>query len=254
MGVTRVERIMGTAISVDLRSDRVPATVVDAVFAHLRDIDARFSTYRVDSEISRLARGELEEADCRPDVRHVLAACDHLAVTSGGAFDARHQGAIGGLDPSAFVKGWAVEEAAWILDDAGAADYIVNAGGDVIARGYAAPDRRWRVGIRHPHEAHRVAAVLSVSDRAVATSGTYERGEHILDPRTGRPATGLRSMTVVGPRLGHVDAYATTAFVMGLDGLRWVAEHPDHDALAITNDDRVVRTSGMDRYLVSAAA
>lgn len=259
MAATRVEHVMGTAIGVDVRGDAADDPgldgVLDGVFAQLRDADARFSTYRSDSEISRLARGELLESACSPDLRHVLAACDHLAVTSGGAFDVRRQAAAGGLDPSAYVKGWAVEEAAWLLDDAGIVDYVVNAGGDVIARGQAESGRPWRVGVRHPVDAQRLAAVLEVSDRAVATSGSSERGAHIVDPRTGRPAASdVRSVTVVGPRLGFADAYATAAFVMGVDdGLRWVAAQRDHDALAITVDGRVVRTAGMDRYLASAA-
>lgn len=247
----RVEHVMGTAVSLDLRAASMPPAVMDAVFSHLRDVDARFSTYQVGSEISRLARGELREADATASVRHVLAVCDHLAMTSHGAFDARRAGPLGDLDPSGYVKGWAVEEAAWLLDAAGARDYLVNAGGDVIARGQASPGRPWRIGIRHPDQADRLAAVLEVSDRAVATSGTYERGEHLMDPRTGQPAQGLRSMTVVGPRLGFVDAYATAAFVMGLSGLGWVASHADHEALAITDDDRVVWTDGFGRYLAS---
>ena len=252
MGV-QVEQLMGTAIGVDIRDPVVPDGIVERVFDHLRAVEARFSTFRPDSEVSRLARGELLEADCSPELRHVLAACDTLAVTSHGAFDARHQPVVGGLDPSAYVKGWAVEEAAWILDDTGLHDYVINAGGDVIARGHASPGRPWRVGIRHPEETHRVAAVLEVSDRAVATSGTYERGHHITDPRSGRSATALRSLTVIGPGLAYADAYATAAFVMGLDGLGWVAAHPDHEALAITIDGRLVRTAGVDRYLASAA-
>ncbi len=253
MAPARVEHIMGTAIGLDLPDAARFAAAVDAMFDHLRAVDARFSTYRADSEISRLARGELLEEACSADVRHVLAACDLLAVTSHGAFDARRQPTVGGLDPSAFVKGWAVQEAAWILDEAGATDYVLNAGGDIVARGHAPGGRPWRVGVRHPDMADRVAAVLAVSDLAVATSGTYERGEHIVDPRSGRPATALRSLTVVGPGLAYVDAYATAGFVMGLDGLAWVADHPGHEALAITTGGRVVRTSGMDRYLASAA-
>lgn len=247
---TRVEHIMGTAISLGLRDDDVALDVVDAVFAHLRSIDDRFSPYRPDSEVSRLARGEIAESEASADMRFVLAACDHLAVTSGGAFDARTAGRGGGLDPSGFVKGWAVEEAAWHLDAADVHDYVLNAGGDLIARGVAGPDRPWRVGIRHPDEPDRVARVLAISDRAVATSGTYERGDHIVDPRSGRPATALRSMTVVGPGLAFADAYATAAFVMGLDGLAWVAGHPGYEALAITADDRVVWTPGLDAYRV----
>ena len=98
-----------------------------------------------------------------------------------------------------------------------------------------------------------MAAVLEVSDRAVATSGDYERGDHVTDPRTGRAATGLRSVTVVGPRLAFTDAYATAVYAMGLDGLTWLASDgrgDDYAAYAITDDGRAVWTEGMDRYLV----
>jgi thiamine biosynthesis lipoprotein len=197
-------------------------------------------------------RGELSEEDASPDLRHVLWASDHLAIATGGAFDARRHRPDGRLDPSGFVKGWAVEEAAWIIDAAGGRNYWINAGGDIVARGHAAPGRDWRVGIRHPDQPDRVAAVLAVSDRAVATSGAYERGDHIIDPRTGRAATGLRSVTVVGPGLAFTDAYATAVFAMGLDGLGWLATHENgaYAAYAITDDDRAVWTEGMERYLV----
>jgi thiamine biosynthesis lipoprotein len=241
---------MGTVVSVEVREPAVPPEVVDAVVAQLRDVDARFSPYRADSEISRLARGELVEADCSSDVRHVLAACDHLAEVTDGAFRARAHGPDGQLDPSGFVKGWAIEEAAWRIDSAGGRNYWINAGGDTVARGEAAPGQPWRVGVRHPDNAEAVAAVLAVSDRAVATSGTYERGDHIRDPRTGQAPTGFRSVTVVGPGLAFTDANATAVFVMGLDGLGWLEARGDYAALAITDDDRVVWTPAMERYLV----
>jgi len=224
-------------------------------FDQLRDVEARFSTYRPDSEISRLGRGEVREEDSSPDVRHVLAVCDHLARSTRGAFDARRRSPDGAaiLDPTGYVKGWAIEEAAWLIDSAGGRNYWINAGGDVVARGHAGDGRPWRVGIRHPDRADRVAAVLAVSDRAVATSGAYERGAHIADPRIGQAPAGLRSVTVVGPRLAFTDAYATALFVMGLDGLHWLGGQPDHAAYAITDDDRAVWTEGMERYLVRDA-
>jgi len=251
----RVESLMGTTVSIDVRQPLVPESTLDDVIAELRDVEARFSTFRPDSEISRLARGELAEESCSLDVRQVLAACDHLAAATDGAFDARRRSPDGTvtLDPSGYVKGWAVEEAAWRIDGAGGRDYWINAGGDIVARGHADGGRPWRVGIRHPDRFDRVAAVLAVSDRAVATSGAYERGAHIADPRTGRAPTGLRSVTVVGPGLAFTDAYATAVFVMGLDGLRWLARRPEYAALVITDDDRVVWTEGMERYLVRDA-
>ena len=252
--VRRVESIMGTTVSVAVRPPLVSNEILDGFFCQLRDIDTRFSTYRDDSEVSRLARGELAELDASPDLRHVLAACDHLALVTDGAFDARRHRPDGRPDPSGFVKGWAVEEAAWLLDSAGARNYWINAGGDIVARGEASPGQPWRVGIRHPDDVNRVAAVLAVSDRAVATSGEYERGDHIRDPRSGGGvAAGLRSVTVVGPALAFTDAYATALFVMGIDGLRWLSSHPDYAAYALTADDRAIWTGGMERYLVRGA-
>ena len=150
----RVETIMGTTVSIDVRAPLVPPEVLDAVVDQLRDADARFSTYRADSEINRLADGEIRLEECSADMRYVLAACDHLASVTGGAFDARGHRPDGRLDPSGFVKGWAIEEAAWLIDSAGGRNYWINGGGDIVARGQAAPGRPWRVGIRHPDQ-HR---------------------------------------------------------------------------------------------------
>jgi FAD:protein FMN transferase len=189
-----VEHVMGMPVRVSGEIDAA------RVFAWLRWVDATFSTYRADSEISRLARGERFEP--HPLVRGVLARCEELRVETGGLFDAR---AGGRLDPSGFVKGWAVERAAAF----GSGRFLIDAGGDVVLRG------SWRVGIRHPYEPDRLAAAITVADCAVATSGAYERGPHIIDPRTRLPASGLSSVTVVGRDLGTADAYATAAFVAG---------------------------------------
>lgn len=248
-GLYRVERLMGTVVSIDVRDGRVDPGALDGALAHLRDVEARFSTYRDDSEVSRLARGELSEAGCSADLRYVLALCENLRETSDGYFDIRRAGRDGGLDPSGLVKGWSIEGAGDILGLAGGRNFSINAGGDIIARGEPAPGRPWRVGIRHPELANRLAAVLEVRDLAVATSGTYERGEHIRDPHTGRPPRGLRSVTVVGPSLTYADAYATAAFAMGPDGLAWVASHPGYGVYGITDDGSVQFTPDVERLL-----
>src|SRR6185436_17413019 len=156
--------LMGTVVSLDIPPPLVPVAVVDGVIESLHDVDALFSTYRHDSEISRIARGDLPEADASLDVRQVLAVCDQLAVATGGAFDARRHGPDGApiLDPSGYVKGWAIEKAAGAIDGAGGRNYWINAGGDIVARGHGPDGRPWRVGIRHPHQSDRLAAVLEV--------------------------------------------------------------------------------------------
>jgi len=244
----RVEQVMGTAVGVDLREPWVTGRAVDAFFAWLREVDVRFSTYRADSEISRIAAGDLAVEDAHPDVHEVLGLCEEVGRSSGGLFTASHPD--GRLDPSALVKGWSVERGARLLVDAGARNLCINAGGDVLARGEPEPGRAWRVGIRHPEVTGSVAAVLAVRDLAVATSGLYERGDHILDPRSGAPARGLLSMTVAGPSLALADAYSTAAFVMGPEGVAWVAGIPGQAAYAVTTERRCVWSDGCEPLLV----
>jgi FAD:protein FMN transferase len=228
---------MGIPVGIDVR-DVIDVAALDRAFEHLRWVDATFSTYRCDSAISRGAR--------TAEVVAVLERCEELRRRTGGWFDVR---ATGRLDPSGFVKGWALDGAAGILADAGARDMCLHAGGDVLVRGERAPGRPWRVGIQHPRRRDRVAAVLAGRDLAVATSGAYERGEHIVDPHTGRPPHGVLSVTVAGPDLGTADAYSTAAFAMGLDGPAWTATLGEYAAMTILADGRVLSTPGLERLL-----
>jgi thiamine biosynthesis lipoprotein len=242
-----VRRIMGMPIGIDVRD---PGDIdVDVAFDWLREVDSVFSTYREDSDISRLDRGELTIAGCRPEVDEVLTRCLELERATRGYFSVR---AAGRLDPSGLVKGWAVAEAAERLASAGARSFCINAGGDIVARGRPAPDRRWRVGIRHPAHPEELAAALAAEDLAVATSGQYERPAHIVDPHTGRPPAGLLSVTVVGPDLATADAYATAAFAMGAGGPAWTATLTGYDAMCITSDLRVLSTPGFARHRMPA--
>ena len=221
---------MGMPVTATVRDPGFDPRGLDAAFRELREIDARFSTYRAGSEISRIGRGEAVPG---PLAREVLDACEALRPQTGGAFDAR---AGGRLDPSGYVKGWALERAAAVV---AAQELCLDGGGDLVLRGGP-----WRVGIRHPLEHDRLCAVLELSDGAVATSATYERGEHILDPRTGRPPRGVLSVTVTGPDLATADAYATAAFAMGAAGPAWTACLDGYEAMTVLEDGRVLSTPG----------
>ena len=151
-------------------------------------------------------------------------------------------------------EGWALEQAAALLRSGGVANFSINAGGDVITRGRPTPGARWRVGIQHPTESHAFAAIIAGTDLAVATSGRYERGDHIINPRTGSPATDLSAVTVVGRDLAIADGYATAALVLGHDGMNWLASQPDIEAMAINNDGTVTLTKGFDQLRSAAQA
>jgi FAD:protein FMN transferase len=245
--VRHVEHVMGTAVSIDLADDLpadVLADMIRDVCAWLHEVDARFSTYKEESEVNRFQRREITLDELSPDMRHVLDACADLWRETGGYFDAY---ACGPLDPSGYVKGWSVEVASARLAAAGSTRHYINAGGDVRTRGCAAGGGPWRVGIRHPWAADKLSWVLSVSDGAVATSGTYERGDHVRNPRTGKPASGLRSVTVVGPDLARADAYATAGLAMGTAGISWLAQRAveGYDSAVVTDDGRAFTSAGL---------
>ena len=234
----RVEHIMGFPISLRIDDGHVPGVAADAVFTWLHEVDARFSPFKPDSEVSRLDRGELEPGELSADLTEVLGLCEDYRVATKGAFDVRLPGR--GLDPCAMVKGWAVQRAADLLEAAGVRTYCLNAGGDVVAAG-----RPWRVGVRHPEHADQLCTVLELTEGGVATSARYERGDHILDGRTGRPATGLLSLTVVAPTLTEADATATAAFAMGTAGIEWAAARTGCEVFAVDADRQVFRTPGL---------
>ncbi|MGC9381841.1 FAD:protein FMN transferase [Streptomyces sp. MH13] len=232
----RVEHVMGFPVSLRVDDPDVPAEAADAVFAWLREADARFSPFRPDSEVSRLDRGEVARVSA--ELEEVLDLCEEYRLATGGAFDVRLPGR--GLDPCAVVKGWSVQRAAGLLRASGARRFCLNAGGDVLAAGGP-----WRVGVRHPEDAGRLCTVLEVTDAAVATSARYERGDHIVDGRTGRPAAGLLSVTVVAPTLTEADTTATAAFAMGAEGVAWAAAREGCEVFAVDAERRVLRTAGL---------
>lgn len=228
---------MGFPVSLRIDDEDVPAEAADAVFAWLREVDERFSPFKANSEVSRLDRGELSPGALSADLTEVLGLCERYRVETGGAFDVRLPGR--GLDPCAVVKGWSVQRAAELLTAAGARRFCLNAGGDVVVSGGP-----WRVGVRHPDHADKLCTVLALTDGAVATSARYERGDHIIDGRTGRPATGLLSVTVVAPTLTEADSVATAAFAMGPEGIDWAAAREGCEAYAVDAGRRVLRTPG----------
>jgi thiamine biosynthesis lipoprotein len=240
---------MGMPVVVDVRDEHVDGGVLDAMFDWLRFVDAMFSTFKDDSEISRLNRGELAVEDAHSDVRWVLGRCEELRVATGGYFDMRATANGEGVDPSGLVKGWSIERAAGMLEEAGLRNFAVNAGGDISVRGRPVPEgERWRIGIQHPRIRDRIAATVELTDAAIATSGAYERGEHVLDPHTSAPPQGILSVTIVGPDLATADAYATAAFAMGGDRApHFTARLDGYEAMTIRSDDTVLFTPGFPR-------
>jgi thiamine biosynthesis lipoprotein len=278
--VRHAEPVMGTVVSFDVPAAAVVGGSLEAAVRWLHWVDRVFSPYRPDSDVSLLAAAEVTVDGCAPEVAEVISACTAVRLCSGGYFTAAP---VGVFDPSGYVKGWAVERAAAILSAAGSANHLVNGGGDVQCVGgrprsaLGAPgspsdspsespsglppgsssgssgEEPWRVGIADPFHRGRLALVVEAAGSAVATSGIAERGAHIIDPHRGQPASGLASLTVVGPSLALADAYATAAFAMGPARARdWTESRPGYEAYAITEDGETWQTAGFAPHIAPA--
>jgi thiamine biosynthesis lipoprotein len=239
-----VEHCMGTVFTIDIRDPGSWGDAIGEAVAWLHHVDAVFSTYKDDSDISRLARSELALDDADPDVAAVLALCEAVETDTAGYFTMFHDNE---LDPTGLVKGWAIEQASRLLEAHGSHNHAVNGGGDIQAAGDAAPGTPWTVGISDPFDRTRLLTTVSGRNFAIATSGVAERGAHIINPHTGAPADELASVTLVGRSLTSVDAYATAAFAMGAGALRWLEALPGHDGFVVFPDGRTAGTAGFHR-------
>jgi thiamine biosynthesis lipoprotein len=239
------EEVMGTVVTFDLfdTADVTPA-VVQQHLALAREVlheaDRVFSTWRPTSPMSRLRHGELGVHEVPSEVTEVLASCMVARSLSGGWFDPWSM--PGGVDPTGYVKGWATQRALNVIARSGVRSAIVNAAGDIASVGDLGAAMPFRVGIVNPSSPQELACVVELRG-AIATSGTYERGAHLIDPHTRRAGTRVASASVTGPDLGLADALATALCVGGAEVLERIEDHEDYEALTIGRDGQRAWTS-----------
>ena len=293
--------VMGTVVRIELWSDsgKSGQTAIAAVMEEMRRVDRLMSTYKEDSEISRVNR----EAARQPitiskELLELLERALRMSELTHGAFDITYASAGHLYDfprkikPSAealaaalaainyrhvaldrangtvrflrsgmridlggIAKGHAVDRAIALLQARGIKHALVSAGGDSRVIG----DRRgrpWTVGIRDPRQRDKVIAVVPLSNAAISTSGDYERYfeaegvryHHIIHPRSGQPASGVRSVTAVGADSTTIDALSTSIFVMGVkNGLALVESLPGVEAVVVDADGKIHYSSGWKR-------
>ncbi|MEO6886371.1 MAG: FAD:protein FMN transferase [Jatrophihabitantaceae bacterium] len=228
-----IEHCMGTVFSFDIRSPGVDHADLKTVLDWLHWADQTFSTYQPNSQINRLNRDDVSVLDCAPEVREILKRCAELEDETDGYFSTQ---ASGCLDPSGLVKGWAIQRASDMLRNVGSTNHCVNGGGDVQCIGSPQPETPWRIGIAHPLRPDHLAGTATGHHLAVATSGSAERGAHIINPRSTTSPDVVASVTLVGRDLATTDAYATAAFAMGTDAPAWIDTLPNYQGLVVFAD------------------
>ncbi len=212
--------VWGTILFIDVATTAVPLADLEnglkEVTDYVKKIDRIFSTFKSESEVSRLRRNDLSIQDASPEMQEVWELSLLAKELTDGSFDPWC--VKGGYDPSGYVKGWAADHCISILRKYGAEHIQVNAAGDLSLFGGVQDEEPWSIGIRSPENKFQVLKVFDIFAGAIATSGTYELGAHIKDPHTGLIAIGARSATVIGPDGGLCDALATALVVTGRDG------------------------------------
>jgi FAD:protein FMN transferase len=233
----QVQQIMGMPISIDIPNCHSPQTFSWA-FARLRQIDEKFSTYKPNSELSRFT-GTVLVNDITGEFIEVMEACKTAEKITDGYFSAWYSG---DYDPSGYVKGWAIVEAGQAIEKQGFNTYCIGGGGDILARSDS--DKIWNIGIQDPANKTEILNKLSISNGAVATSGSYERGSHIINPKTKKPATELLSVTVAGPDIIWADVLATAVFAKGQADTSLIKKHPGYEALIIDKSNLAYSSPG----------
>jgi thiamine biosynthesis lipoprotein len=250
----------GTQVTVEV-CDAIDATaLVDSCLRLIHRTSLLLDSNDVDSEIVQIARGEIPPEHASPELREVLKFGDEMHAETGGAFDMtagvqlplRPKSRMRVADPAGLAKGWAVDQAAERLRTDGVRTFFIAIGDDGIASGCPRGTEGWPVVVPHPWERGRAAASLRIVDCAFATSSRVRQPDRIVDPRTGRPAAGFASMTVVGRECAIADGYATTAMVLGPgEGVRWLGTRPDYEGMALTDSRALLLTPGFDRYRIA---
>jgi len=213
------ENVWGTVVSIE--SENLNLSYQPQI-EFLHTIDQLFSTYIQSSQVSKLRTNQIQIQECDPMLVQIWQLSLSARELTDGAFDP--WAVTGGFDPSGYVKGWAADQICNQLQSAGVKHIQVNAGGDISLRGGSSHQKPWQIGVAHPQLPDEISKVFQITDGAIATSGTAERGDHIIDPQSKTIAVGARSAAVVGPDGGLADALATALIVAGRDGAKWFAK------------------------------
>jgi FAD:protein FMN transferase len=241
--------VMGMPVSVEI-TDAASPQLIEDVYDYFNAVDARFSLYKDDSEISQFNRGSIQESALSAEMHDVFALAERTKLESDGYFEIKRPD--GQIDPSGIVKGWAIRNAAQIIRNAGVRNYYVDAGGDIQAEGKNDSGEDWRVGIRNPFNDQQVIKVVSISGQGIATSGTYVRGQHIYNPHQPQDhIDGVVSLSVIGPDVLEADRFATAAFAMGEDGIYFIENLTGFEGYMVNANGIATMTTGFGAYVIS---
>lgn len=240
--------IMGVPIIINIRDNEAKQELFDEVFNYFHYVDEKFSTYKDTSEISNINNGKIKPEEASEDMKLIFQLSEETKKISNGYFDIVNR--EGKYDPSGIVKGWSIFNAANILRKRGVKNFMVEAGGDIEISGKNNEDKLWRIGIQNPFNKKReIIKKVYLSNKGMATSGTYVRGQHVYNPfNKNVTIDDVISLTVIGPNIYEADRMATAAFAMGNDGINFIEQLDGFEGYSIDNKGVATMTTNFNKY------
>lgn len=242
--------LMGMTVSIEILDLSASREVFEKVKDYLVYVDEKFSTYKTTSEISAINRNEIEIKNANSDMKEIFTLAEKTKEETLGYFDIKKPD--GSYDPSGLVKGWAIKNAADILSSYGYKNFFVDIGGDVEARGLNSEGEPWSIGIRSPFKPEEIVKVVCLNNRGIATSGTYERGQHIYNPHNFNELKDVVSLSVIAKNVYEADRYATAGFAMGRKGIHFIESVAGLEGYMIDKDSIGTETTGFRAYTKEA--
>lgn len=274
----QTKQIMGMPVTVEIIDNWVVQKDFDQIFDYFYWVDQKFSTFKTSSEISMINDGRLKIDQASNEMKNIFKLAKQTKKETNGYFDIQHQGQI---DPSGIVKGWAIFEAAKQLKQKGFKNFYLDVGSDIQVSGQNSQGKKWRVGIRNPFNVSEIVKTIEVENEGVATSGIYERGDHIYRPASAGSASfafnpkqileaqasqddifalchseelrdvesQIVSLTIIGPNIYEADRFTTAAFAMGKKGIEFVENLPGFEGYLIDKNGKATMTSGFEKYI-----
>ena len=238
--------IMGMPVTVVIVDSVAKEEDIESIFAYLREIDRRFSPYKKTSELSKINRGEETKKNYSEEMKQILLLAEQTKQDTDGFFDITKPDST--IDPSGLVKGYAIHQAAEMLRGKGYKNFYVEIAGDIEAVGLNDQHKPWRVGIENPFNRKEIIKIVGLSDKGIATSGTYVRGLHIYNPHTKHHADDIASVTVIADNIYEADRFATAVFAMGEKGIEFLERQKGLEGYMVLKNKMGVMTSGFEEF------
>jgi len=245
--MTETRILWDMPITVTIVDSKATKKNINDIFTYFSHVDAVFNTFREDSEISKINANQLPRIKWSHEMKEVIDLCEETKRQTNGFFEINRNGS---LDPLGIVKGWAIHKACDSLLDKEFDNYYIEAGGDIETHGHNEVGKIWSVGIRNPFNRKEIVKKLNINNMGIATSGTYIRGNHIINPFAPTELiTDIVSLTIVGPDVLEADRMATAAFAMGKNGINFIETIPGFEGYMIDSRGQATFTEGFSIYV-----